>query len=65
MSRTSLTRFAHMMNDADPAGPRRAAKELWGKHGIVVLFPEQMKAMAGLERELIQAIANKQYGKTK
>lgn len=65
MSRTSLTGYAALMRDPDPKGAANAARELWAAKGIVVLFPEQMKSMAGLERQLIEAIANKNYGKRK
>ncbi|WP_333837946.1 hypothetical protein [Novosphingobium sp.] len=61
--RTSLTRFAHLMAEPDPNGATKAAREAWVHHGIVVLFPEQLKKMDGLERQLIHAIADKKYGK--
>ncbi|MCW1985581.1 UNVERIFIED_ORG: hypothetical protein M2348_001313 [Sphingomonas sp. R1F5B] len=63
MSRSSLTRFSHMMQDPDPNGASKAAREAWLEHGIVVIFPSQLKSMAGLERQLICAIADKNYGK--
>lgn len=63
MSRTSLTRFAPLMNDPDPNGASKAARDAWIRHGIVVIFPNQLKAMEGLERQLICAIADKNYGK--
>lgn len=62
MSHTTLTKYAPLMAEPDPAGAHRAAKKLWHEKGIVVVFPEQMKAMGGLERQLFEAIANKQYG---
>jgi hypothetical protein len=65
MSRTSLTRYAPQMRDPDPAGARIKAGEMWARQGIVVLFPDQLNQMAGLERELIQAVAAKHYGKRK
>lgn len=60
---TSLTKFAGSMRDADPATARKLAAELWQKHGAVVVFPEQLRAMAGLERQLFEAVAAKHYGK--
>lgn len=50
------------MRDADPATARKLAAEVWQKHGAIVLFPEQLKNMAGLERQLFEAVANKHYG---
>ncbi len=60
--RTSLTAFAASMRDPDPKGARNAAKQAWQEHGIVVLMPEQLRAMGGLERQLVEALAVKQYG---
>lgn len=60
---TSLTKHAAAMRDADPETARRLAKDMWHKHGAIVLFPEQIKAMVGLERTLFEAVATKHYGK--
>lgn len=62
LSRTSLTRHAHAMRDADPQGAMKAAKTAWHQHGMIVVFPEQLKSMGSLERQLFEAVANKQYG---
>ncbi|WP_260927401.1 hypothetical protein [Novosphingobium sp. 9] len=58
-SRTSLTRYAPQMRDADPQGPRRAAKEAWLRHGIVVIQPGDV---SGMDRELVEAIARRLHG---
>ena len=63
MGTTSLTRFAPLMRDPDPCGARSAAQELWIDRGIIVIFPDTLKAMGGLERTLIETIATKHYGK--
>lgn len=65
MRHTSLTRYAPLMREPDPKGASNAAKEAWLEHGIVVLFPEQLKQMGGLERQLVEAVADKHYGKRK
>lgn len=59
-SRTSLTRFAGSMRDPDPNGTRKAARELWHEHGIVVVLPGQLH---GLDREFAQALGNRLWGK--
>jgi ABC-type cobalamin/Fe3+-siderophores transport system ATPase subunit len=63
MTRTSLTAFAASMRDPDPRGAHKAAREAWREFGIVVLMPEQIREMSGLERQLVEAAAVKLYGK--
>jgi hypothetical protein len=63
MGRTSLTPFASSMADPDPAGARNYAGTLWRQHGIIALFPDQLRDMGGLERQLLEAVAVKHYGK--
>lgn len=58
--RSSLGRFAHQMRDPDPDGAQRAAKQLWLDKGIAVIFVDKIN---GLERDMVTAIANKNYGK--
>lgn len=65
MPRSSLTRYAPMMRDPDPQGERRAAAQYWHERGAVVILPDMLKQMEGLERTLIEAIATKHYGKRK
>ena len=59
-SRTSLTPYAGSMRDPDPEGQRRAARQLWHSRGIATIFPGDV---SGMDREWIQAIANRVYGK--
>lgn len=59
-SRTSLTAYAASMREPDPEGPRRAARELWHAKGVVTVFPGDV---SGLDREWIQAFANRVYGR--
>ena len=60
MATTSLTRFARSMQDPDPAGASRAAREAWRDHGILVVLPGQLH---GLDREFAQALGNRLWGK--
>lgn len=58
---TSLTRHAHLMKDPDPAGQRRAAKELFDKFGIVVIFPQDV-AEQRIDNMWFEAIGRRLYG---
>lgn len=59
-ARTSLTAFAPSMRDPDPQGARIAARELWKRHGIVVIMPGDC---TGLDRDLVEAVANRLHGR--
>lgn len=58
--RSSLAPYAASMRDPDPQGAQRAAKQLWHEKGIAVIFVDEIH---GLERDMVMAIANKNYGK--
>ena len=57
--RTSLTSFAATMRDPDPNGAQRAARQLWLEKGIAVIFPGDCN---GLDRQFIEAVANRLHG---
>ncbi len=61
MSGTSLTRFAGMMRDPDPAGARKAARELFDKHEILVVFPDDVRN-GKIDRMWVDAIGRRLYG---
>lgn len=63
MSRTSLTRYAPLMRDEDPTAPHRMAAAAWHQTGMVVLTPESIKRLPWQDRELVEGIAAKLYGK--
>lgn len=63
MSRTSLTRYAPLMRDEDPTMPHRMATAAWHQTGMVVITPESIARLDWQDRELVQAIATKLYGK--
>lgn len=63
MSRTSLTRYAPPMRDEDPNAPRKMAAAAWHQTGMVVITPESIARLSWQDRELVQAIAQKLYGK--
>jgi len=48
------------MRDPDPQGARIAARELWKRHGIVVIMPGDC---TGLDRDLVEAVANRLHGR--
>lgn len=62
MSRSSLTRFAPLMREADPNGAHRIAKRNWHDTGAVVLLPDQIARLPWQDRELVNALAKKLYG---
>lgn len=63
MSRTSLTRYAPTFRDVDPTMPHRMATAAWHQTGMVVITPESIARLSWQDRELVQAIASKLYGK--
>lgn len=63
ISRTSLTKYAPQMRDADPAGAHRLAARKWHEDGSVVILPESKARLDRLDRELLDAICTKLYGK--
>lgn len=62
MRRSSLTRYAPLMREADPNGAHRLAKQQWHDTGAVVLLPDQIAKLPWQDRELVQQIARKLYG---
>ena len=62
ITRTSLTRHAHAMRDPDPQGPRRLAKQKWHADGTIILLAEDVARLDWQDRELVRAVAAKQYG---
>lgn len=61
--RTSLTPYAPQMRDPDPQGAHRLAARKWHEDGSIVLLPQSIARLDPLDRELVQAIAAKLYGK--
>lgn len=61
--RTSLTPYAPRMRDPDPQGAHRLAARKWHEDGSIVLLPQSIARLDPLDRELVQAIAAKLYGK--
>lgn len=55
-----LAPYVATMRDPDPEGARKAARELWHKFGIAVVHPDDCH---GLDRQFIEAIANRVHGK--
>jgi hypothetical protein len=62
-SRTSLTPYAASMRDPDPNGAKRFAAKAWHENGMVVFMPESLARMPWEDRELVQRLAAKLYGK--
>lgn len=65
MSRTSLTPYAPLMRDIDPAGARKVAAAKWHDDGTIILLPESIAKLPWQDRELLNGIAAKVYGKRK
>lgn len=61
--RTSLTRYAPQMRDADPAGAHRLAAQKWHEDGSIVILAESKARLDRLDRELLDAICARLYGK--
>lgn len=59
--RSSLAPYANLMRDPDPAKQREVAHELWHRHQILVVFPEDLGTK--IERMWPEAIGRKLYGK--
>ena len=57
----SLTRYAALMRDPDPAGARRAAQELYDQFGIVTIFPQDV-ANGRIDNMWAEAIGKRLYG---
>lgn len=62
-SRTSLTPYAASMRDPDPQGAHRLAAEVWHRDGSIVIRAESKARLDRLDRDLLDAIAAKLYGK--
>ena len=61
--RTSLTPFAASMRDPDPGGARKFAAKAWRDLGTAAFTAEQLRGMDRLDRELIEAVATRLYGR--
>ena len=53
------------MRDEDPDAPHRMAAAAWHQTGMVVITPESIGRLSWQDRELVQAIAARLYGKRK
>jgi hypothetical protein len=60
---TSLARYAPLMRDPDQKGARTMAANAWQEHGVIVLFPDDIKSWS--DRQFVVNVANKQYGNRK
>lgn len=63
LRRTSLTRHAPQMRDPDPEGARRLAAEMWHRDGSIVILADDKAQLDRLDREYLDAICSKRYGK--
>lgn len=62
MPGTSLTRYAPLMRDPDPAGARRAAQQLFDDCNILVIFPDDV-TRGRIDQMWVEAIGKRLYGK--
>lgn len=63
MSRTSLTKYAPTFRDVDPDAPHKMATVAWHQTGMVVITAESIARLPWQDRELVEGIAAKLYGK--
>lgn len=63
MSRTSLTKYARTFNDPDEEGAKKLAARKWHEDGSIILLPGSIQRLDPLDRDLVNAIAAKLYGK--
>lgn len=63
MSRTSLTKYAPLMREPDEDGPKKLAARKWHEDGSIILLPGSIQRLDPLDRDLVNAIAAKLYGK--
>lgn len=63
MAVNPIARMMAPTGDPDPNGAKRAASDLWHKHGGVAFTAQQLREMGGLDRQFLEAIASKHYGR--
>lgn len=60
MTTTTLTRYAPLFRDPDPAGARRVAQEIYDEHGILIVLPSDV-TRGLVEQMFIEALAKRLY----
>lgn len=60
---STLARFAHLGREPDPEGGRKAARDAWRDHGLILLRPEWLPGWA--DRKQAELLAEKVHGKRK
>ena len=58
-----LARFAALGNEPQDANARKAARDAWHKHGIVLINPEWLSGWA--DRKQAEILAERLFGKRK
>jgi hypothetical protein len=61
--RSPLARHAHLSHEPDPAAARRAARDAWHKHGLILINPEWLPGWA--DRKQAEILAEKLHGRRK
>lgn len=59
--RSPLARFAALGQEPDPANARRAARDAWHTHGLILINPEWLTGWA--DRRQAELLAEKLHGK--
>jgi hypothetical protein len=59
--KSALSRFAALGHEPDPANARRAARDAWHDHGIVLINPKWLQSWA--DRKQAELLAEKLHGK--
>ena len=59
--RSTLAQFAPLMNEADPAHARIAARQAWQNAGLILINPAWLNSWA--DRKQAELLAEKLHGK--
>ena len=63
MAVNPIARMMAPSGEPDPQGAEKAARQFWLDHGGVAFTAAQLREMGGLDRQFLEAIAHKHYGK--
>ncbi len=61
--RSPLARFATLGHEPDPANARRAAREAWHQHGLILINPDWLQGWG--DKRQAELLAEKLHGKRK
>lgn len=59
--RSSLAPYAASMNEPDPANAKKAARQAWQEHGILLVRPQWFQGY--LDQKQVTILAERLFGK--